>query len=407
MNEHVNTHFALEALREQALKSNSHAPRILVLGPENAGKTSLCKTLTGYAVRSGRSPVVVNLDPAEGVLSIPGTLTATLFKTLIEVEEGWGNAPMSGPNGEIPVKMPLVYYYGSMAPLEKEGTVFKSQITRLALAVQGRLSQDVEVKSSGVIIDTPGSLATNKGYDIIAHIVSEFQVSCIICLGNERLYSDMVKKFDKTPISGSRTASGDEQERIAVAKVSKSGGVADRDSTYMRALRDFQVKAYFYGNPKIGAGISLQPRQQQVDFDSLTVWRRISPKAGGMSMAGNMGAGADDEDSFLPGGANDSDVVPSRVAGSSVVLPASQIFERLTAPAPAMRNCVLAVLNCEPDPSDNEQAVLRDSSVMGFLYVTDLDEARGRISLLSPVAGRVPARALIWGEGMDGVLGLT
>lgn len=43
-------------------------PRILVIGPENSGKTTLCKTLINYAVRGepwghdGWSPVLVNMD---------------------------------------------------------------------------------------------------------------------------------------------------------------------------------------------------------------------------------------------------------------------------------------------------------------------------------------------------------
>ena len=75
-----------------------NGPRVLILGPENAGKSSLVKLLTGYAIRIARQPVVVNLDPREGVMSVPGTLTATAFKTMMDVEEGWGSAPMSGPS---------------------------------------------------------------------------------------------------------------------------------------------------------------------------------------------------------------------------------------------------------------------------------------------------------------------
>jgi hypothetical protein len=46
-------------------------PHILALGPENSGKTTLCKTLINYAVRgepSGRdewSPILVNVDPGD------------------------------------------------------------------------------------------------------------------------------------------------------------------------------------------------------------------------------------------------------------------------------------------------------------------------------------------------------
>ncbi|KAK5085395.1 Cleavage polyadenylation factor subunit clp1 [Lithohypha guttulata] len=409
--EYINIHLALESIRNK----DATAPRLLILGPENAGKTTLAKTLTGYAIRNGRSPVVVGLDPTESILSMPGTLTATVFKTLIEVEadagSGWGTSPMSGPNGEIPVKLPLVYYFGGMDPSEKNGRLYKSQVARLALAVEGRMKSagQEEIERSGIIVDTPGSLLSAKqasnNYELVAHIVSEFSINAIICLGSERLYNDMVRKFDKQPTSGSGRASGTgNPQLISVIKLSKSGGVVDRDATYMRAVAEAQIRSYFYGNPKVGASISLQPRQQQVDFNSLpTVWRRISSNS---HSYGNPFSSTNNEDSFLPGGLDDSEYAPPQTIPSiSVPLPENQLYEKLASPVPALRNCVLAVMNCSPD--SDEQETLRDSSCMGFLYVTDVDLEKGKINLLSPVAGRVPNRALVWGEGMEGVLGVV
>ena len=53
-------------------------PHILALGPENSGKTTLCKTLINYAVRGEPwghgewSPVLVNVDPGDvGDLGVP------------------------------------------------------------------------------------------------------------------------------------------------------------------------------------------------------------------------------------------------------------------------------------------------------------------------------------------------
>ncbi|OAP64945.1 hypothetical protein AYL99_00917 [Fonsecaea erecta] len=409
MSEYINTHFSLESLRGQAQATGREGPRVLILGPEDAGKTSLAKILTGYASRAARSPVVVNLDVKEGVMSIAGTLTATVFKTLMDVEEGWGTAPMSGPNGAIPVKLPLVYFFGSSKPEEKEGRVYRAQINRLALAVAGRTAQDPDARESGIIIDTPGSLTTMKsgntvGYDIIQDIVSEFAVSAIICMGSERLYSDMVKKFDGQPTafrpSSSTTVASATPETISVIKLAKSGGCVDRDEAFMTAFRAAQIRTYFYGNPRLSNGISLQPRHQQVDFSTLTVWRRIGTTPDPSASAY---VDSDDEDSFLPGGTGDGAEDTSPSSTSKVPLPASQIFEHMAGPIAAMRSSVLAVMNCDQEA---EQEVIRDSTVMGFLYVTDTDEARGRISVLSPVAGRVPSRAIVWAGWPEGVLGL-
>jgi polyribonucleotide 5'-hydroxyl-kinase len=170
---YMNTHFALENLRISAARSGLEGPRVLVIGPNNSGKTSLVKLLTAYASRMGRQPIVVNTDSREGMLSIPGCLTATTFASMVDVEEGWGSSPTSGPS-PVPVKLPLCYYYGLPSP-EDNPKLFKPIITRLALASASRLAEDREVKQTGMIIDTPGIISQGKGgYDILSHIISEF-----------------------------------------------------------------------------------------------------------------------------------------------------------------------------------------------------------------------------------------
>lgn len=53
-----------EEWEDEGLEDN---PRVMVLGPEGSGKTSVCKTLVNWSVRAGKnwSPVFVNLDPSE------------------------------------------------------------------------------------------------------------------------------------------------------------------------------------------------------------------------------------------------------------------------------------------------------------------------------------------------------
>lgn len=185
---YTNLHFALERSRDQALAGGIEGPRVLVLGPENAGKTSLVKMLTALATRAERQPVTVNLDPKEGLLSIPGTLSTAVFSSIIDVEEGWGSSPTNGPT-LVPVKLPLVYYYGLSNPEDKT-TLFKALVQRLALSTVSRFNEDLEARSTGCIIDTPGVISQGKGgYDIIQHIVSEFS-------GEPRAYG-LGQKFDE------------------------------------------------------------------------------------------------------------------------------------------------------------------------------------------------------------------
>jgi polyribonucleotide 5'-hydroxyl-kinase len=169
----ANVHFALEDLRSDASDAGGQGPRIMVVGPENAGKTSLVKTMTAYALKAGRQPVVVNLDPRQGLLSMPGSLSATTMTTLLDIEEGWGSSPISGPSA-LPVKMPLCYHYGCQNPEDNE-KLFKPLVSRLALAIKGRIGNDPDPKRSGCLIDTPGSLSSGRpgGYDLIEHIALE------------------------------------------------------------------------------------------------------------------------------------------------------------------------------------------------------------------------------------------
>ena len=171
---YANTHFALELLREHATESSGLGPRVLIVGPDNSGKTSLAKILAGYAIRSGRTPVVTNLDPKEGMLTVPGTISAAALESIIDVSEGWGSSPINGPS-QIPVKLPLVYNYGVEDP-EAKPELYKPLVRRLALSVNSRLQDDSDTMRTGCIIDTPGIISQGKSnYDMVQHIVAEFQ----------------------------------------------------------------------------------------------------------------------------------------------------------------------------------------------------------------------------------------
>jgi polyribonucleotide 5'-hydroxyl-kinase len=179
----ANLHFALENLREKSVASGGAemGPRVLVVGPENSGKTSLVKILTSYAVKLDRQPMVVNLDPRQGMLSVPGSFSAAAYSSIVDIEEGWGSSPISGPS-PIPVKMPLVYHYGLKDT--EEGRVFKPLVTRMALAVTSRLEEDILSKQAGFIIDSSGAISQGKNgvYENIEHIVSEFSGACDVLI---------------------------------------------------------------------------------------------------------------------------------------------------------------------------------------------------------------------------------
>ena len=59
----------------------------------------------------------------------------------------------------------------------------------------------------------------------------------------------------------------------------------------------------------------------------------------------------------------------------------------------ALQSALLAIKHA--NPSDSHETI-RDASVIGYLYVSDVEEAKQRLKVLSPVGGRIPNKAIIW-----------
>ncbi|KAH8728750.1 Pre-mRNA cleavage complex II protein Clp1-domain-containing protein [Phaeosphaeriaceae sp. PMI808] len=363
---YANLHFALEQLRDRSVSSGSieMGPRVLVVGPENSGKTSLVKVMTSYAAKMGRQPMLVNLDPKQGMLSVPGSLSAAAYSSIVDIEEGWGSSPISGPS-PIPVKMPLVYHYGLKDP--EEGKVFKPLVTRMALAVASRLEEDKLSKQAGFIIDSSGAISQGRNgvYENIEHIVSEFSVNVLVTLGSERLYSDLARKF----------ANRDPSESVSVIRLDKSGGCVDRSGEYMKALRHAQVREYFFGHGEN----TLAPSSQTCDLSDLNVFQIIE---------------ANDTSPYRSGDFDEYD--PATISFSAIYTPVT--------PSAALQDSILAITTASPtDPHE----VIRDSSVRGYIYVADVDEAKKKVRLLSPQPGMIPGSAMVLGSWPEDVPGLV
>ncbi|ORY64801.1 mRNA cleavage and polyadenylation factor IA/II complex [Pseudomassariella vexata] len=354
---YLNLHMKLEGLRAAAAKAIGNGegdmgPRILVAGPANTGKTSLVKMLAGWATRMGHQPMVVNTDAAQGMLSLPGTLSAAVFATIMDITTEWGGIPSSGPVAT-PIKLPLAYYYGLSSP-DENLRLFKSLLSRLAVAATSRLAEDPDVKKTGMLIDTRTPNAAKGGYDLLAHIVAEFSVNIIIVLGSERMTAELVRRF-----SGQRTSLG---ECIHVVGLDKSGGVVERDAAFMQGAREATIREYFFGDVRR----SLSPFTQSVAFDGVGIWR---------IMEAPTTATADSDDFYN---------VSSR----------EQLLEKVE-PSLMMVNCMLAVMYASVHDAPE---TIRDSNIMGFVYVADVDEKKKRLKVLAPVSAKLGDRPLLWGS---------
>lgn len=360
--EWLNVHGMLETVRDEMPQDG---PRVLVVGPDFVGKSSLVRSLADWAVKVGRTPTVVNADPREGLLAPPGTITAATVSSQLDVENGYGIAPISGAT-MTPVKTPLVYHCPYQSSAEKPN-VYKAILTRTALSVTNRLEEDPAAKQSGLIIDTPGSLNDPKSnYDMIAHLVSEFSITLILALGSERLYNDLNRRY------GAPKANGD--PAIPVLRISKPGGAVERDAAFMDQLRRQQIHQYFFGTPRE----RLNPHSHTIPFSDLTVYRANSPSL----------AAASQSDTFPSGGQQDTDMddIPyatKRSADFEKVTPSNEMLGRL---------CAIKFADAKAD-----EVQVRDSAVMGFAYVAEVDEGKKRVRFLAPHPRRWGERVVVFG----------
>ncbi|KAF9077161.1 hypothetical protein BDP27DRAFT_1379573 [Rhodocollybia butyracea] len=322
-----NLHIAFEQMRVRTLAklrgspvpeapTAADPPRIMVLGPENSGKTTICKTF-------GWSPILVNLDPNEGGWAAPGAVSA---------------AAVHGP---IPTSSPA-------NPL---GSASTSAPTTLA---SNAILPIVYWWAAGIIVDTPSSFgsgpATNDHRQkLIRACIDAFRINTILVVGHEKLNVEMQRAFGSL---------------LTVVKIPKSGGVVELDHSYRERVHMYQLHAYMYGEtlpfpPGIKAAtqggetltdFTLSPSSTVVNFSDLTIYR-----IGAETMAPS---------SALPIGA-------LRVVSEMQPVPVDP-----SQPGSGLLNAVLAVLSHRnPDENERYDEELLDLTVVGFIVVTNLDIA--------------------------------
>eukprot|EP01095_Lingulamoeba_sp_RSL-Kostka_P002004 TRINITY_DN1286_c0_g1_i1.p1 TRINITY_DN1286_c0_g1~~TRINITY_DN1286_c0_g1_i1.p1 ORF type:complete len:426 (-),score=115.28 TRINITY_DN1286_c0_g1_i1:260-1537(-) len=235
---------------------------------------------------------------------------------------------------------PLVYFYGEV-DLNKNPAVYKLQLKSLAEDVFHRMKVDCEVGASGCIINTCGWVE-GLGYELQLYTIDTFNVNVIFVMDNERLYNDLSNVY--------------KDKDIEVVKLQKSGGVVTRSSPFRKNTRKKRIKEYFYGP---GKG-DLCPHQIILNFSNITIFK--------------LGTIPNAPSSALP-------------IGMESLYDPTQLEE--VNPTNELLHSILAVTHAES--SDN----IICSNIAGYLYITNIDLDRKKISVLAPCPGPLPSRYLL------------
>lgn len=243
---YLNLHMGLEQKRQKAENSPDESetgPRVLVVGPVDVGKSTLCQLLLNYAVRMGRRPVFVDLDIGQGRVGIPGSMGALLIERPADIEEGF------------PLQAPLVYHYGHLSPGPNE-KLYNKISSKIAEVTRERFEKNKKARASGCIINTCGWV-TGTGYRILVHAAEAFDVDVIVVLDQERVYNDLKKQF---------------ANKVQIVHLPKSGGVVVRSQETRRGTRDERVRNYFYGMK-----LNFYPHIFEVRFADIKIFKIGAP----------------------------------------------------------------------------------------------------------------------------------
>lgn len=429
---YVNTHAQLEALRDDAVSAAAAAtaassanpapketatssesldgPRVLICGPPESGKTSLCKILVAYACKVGRCPFWVDLDPADNSISVPGTLSVAPMHRLAASVESFAttSGPLPPPTASVSSSSsapsgsasntsintsspPMVLWHGSINQLDPQ--LFRAQVSALAEKIDKRMEHDPEARSSGIIVNTNGWIQ-DEGYQLLTHAIAALKITVILIMGHDRLYSMMTNQFKSETVPRK------------VIKLPRSGGVVSRDGNYLRLCRAKSMKRYFYGDQVVptvttgSSGVSSHggghhskqqhdasvatthtPHQRipqftpfllHISFSQLTIYKFSSV-------------------------ALSASLLPVAATQTTETVQLTQITE-LTE---GLQHVLLAV--CHPNAVAAYQAqgsasCLVEAGVAGFVAVERVLVDSDMLHLLSPCAGSLPSNVLLTGD---------
>ncbi|KAJ6502225.1 Pre-mRNA cleavage complex II protein Clp1-domain-containing protein [Mycena sanguinolenta] len=396
MTAYANLHIAFEQMRVRALRDlrgspvpdyerNKPAdpPRVLVLGPENSGKTTICKLLINYAVRAGQgwSPLLINTDPAEGGWAAPGALSVAPVHSPLPTcspASPLGAAATSAPTAlSSNALLPLAYWYGH-AETKRNPLLVERVIRNIGENINDKYQVDLEGRTAGLIVDTPSSFASGSGSNderqrLIKACVDAFKINVILVVGHEKLNVEMQRTYAK---------------QVTVVKIPKSGGVVELDHLYRERVHNYQLHSYFYGQiipPPSGissallggetlSDLVLSPSSTVINFGDLSIFR-----IGAETMAPS---------SALPIGAARA-VSETQAVAIDPAMPGSGLL-----------NAVLAVLAppVNTDESERYDEEILDLPISGFIVITNLDIPHRKMTVLSPNQGSVVGRTAIIGS---------
>ena len=458
----VNTHAQLEALRDEAAGSSSRqqqqhhqqgqqepsndgnevkqGPRVMIVGPPESGKSSLCKVLVAYACKVGRCPLWVDLDPVDNALSIPGTLSvAPMTAAAVSVETyatngipvassaiAVANNNNSSSPGVVPTTSPLVLWHGSSSTSSTSGSseskpvhpeLFRAQVAVLASKIDQRLEFDDAARSSGIIVNTNGWMSDDDadGYPLLLEAANALGITVFLVMGQDKLYSRLTNHYHDSDNGNDSNNALDTS--IKIIKLPRSGGVVTKPD--IKQSKSRAVKRYFYGEYMVdnlsssSSGTAGATSATKVGGD---------PSSGGGDISGSAAGGSASSPKVmvpqltpflvqlafgnvqlfkLSSIALSASLLPVAATQSTDAIQLVQIHDLKDGGGEGLQHAVVAVAHPTAVAKYQSTQRARDlvtAGVAGFCVIERVVVDTDTLHLLSPCAGALPSNTLLLGD---------
>lgn len=275
--------------------------------------------------------------------------------TVVDLDVGQGSS-VPGMIASLPIEKPvdvsegyefatpLVYWYGDVTP-GSNPDLYKLQVSNLLRDINRRMELNQAASVGGLIVNTCGWI-DGVGYELIRQAIDATRATVVLVLDNERLYSDLQQDLSQV-----------QDRRTQVIKLYKSGGVVTRDPNFRRQTRVDKIREYFYGPSG-----DLSPHSTLIDFADISIYR--------------IGGGPRAPSSALPIGAERT-ITPTKLVE---VQPSQEIV-----------HSIIGVSHAKTPEA------LLETNLAGFLYITDVNVEKKKLTVLAPCPGPLPSRFVVVG----------
>lgn len=227
--------------------------------------------------------------------------------------------------------------------------------------------------ASGLVVSGFSLADKNPLHDeILQQVINLFLINTILVVGSEKLYSELEKKLPTA---------------VKIVKVKQSGGLVSKDWSFRKGVAMQRINRYFCGG---GLGVCPLEGGPLTSFPLIVSFKDLH-----IRRIGDVAPVA--PTSALPIGStrkSDENLKITRIEllSSVSVASSSSGISTIHVPPISLLHSVLALSSAEID----QESRIVDSPVAGFVTVSDVDEAKGRVTLIVPVPGRLARTFLIW-----------